>query len=277
MRPPSTVEAFNRIRSEAANPRATCWIGGPSVKYAAAAEAGLFQPYRPALNYEIPDRYHDKSWRWTGIYLGALAFGTNKKFVAENKLDPPTSWNDLLRPEYKGKVGFALPYTSGTALVMLLGTVQRLGEELAFKYLISLDKQVKTYTRAGAACVGQVGVGEIGVCLTFSQDILSMGIGKGYPITLSFPKEGTIYEIGGSALIKNAPAIEKGRRFLDWLQTPAAQGVFSRWHQTPLDPAVPMKEPAVRVTDLSLIDTDNDWAAQHQDRLIARWRKTMEK
>jgi len=61
------------------------------------------------------------------------------------------------------------------------------------------------YNKSGSACVTQVGFGEIGVGLTFSHDIVKKGPSRGFPVVLSFPKEGTGYEIGAIALTKRWP------------------------------------------------------------------------
>src|SRR5580765_1188016 len=131
----STGEALTRIRIEANNPKASVWAVGPGIEFAFAADSGLLEPYQPKVNYKLDARYHDPTYRWTGLYLGAIGFGTNETFLKEKKIKAPTSWKDLLKPEFKGKVAYAYPYTSGTALTILLAIVRVLGEDPAFDYI----------------------------------------------------------------------------------------------------------------------------------------------
>ena len=54
----------------------------------------------------------------------------------------PVSYTHLLKPEFKGQISFAYPYTSGTAYTILATVVQLMGEDEGFKYMMELDKNV---------------------------------------------------------------------------------------------------------------------------------------
>src|SRR5215472_16655993 len=41
-------EAYDRLRSEKANPQADVWYGGPDTTFARSAKEGLLQAYKPA-------------------------------------------------------------------------------------------------------------------------------------------------------------------------------------------------------------------------------------
>ncbi|MFN8621476.1 MAG: ABC transporter substrate-binding protein [Chloroflexota bacterium] len=71
---------------------------GPSAK-----ADGLIQPYKVATWDEIPDSVKDADGYWYGDYYGVLALETNTSIVS----NPPTSYADLLKPEYANQV--ALP------------------------------------------------------------------------------------------------------------------------------------------------------------------------
>ena len=60
----------------------------------------------------IPDTLKDANGAWVGDYWGAVAFGLNTDVVA----NVPATWQDLPKPEYKGKVAMnGDPRTSGSA------------------------------------------------------------------------------------------------------------------------------------------------------------------
>jgi putative spermidine/putrescine transport system substrate-binding protein len=72
---------------------------GPS--FAAQGKAqGLFAPYKNSHWNTIPASLKDPDGYWVGDYYGVIAFGANMAVVKTM----PTSWADLLRPEYKGQV-----------------------------------------------------------------------------------------------------------------------------------------------------------------------------
>ena len=84
---------------------------GPEVR-----EAGLVAPYRVAAWDSIRDEAKDPDGHWWGAYYGVVAFEVNADKVA----DLPTDWDDLLRPEYRGRVSLAGdPHTSSQAIAAI--------------------------------------------------------------------------------------------------------------------------------------------------------------
>ena len=71
---------------------------GPSAK----AE-GLIQPYKVSTWDEIPNEVKDAEGYWYGDYYGVMSIMVNKDLV-ENV---PTSFSDLLKPEYAGQIALA--------------------------------------------------------------------------------------------------------------------------------------------------------------------------
>ena len=116
------------------------------------------------------------------------------------------------------------------------------------------------YNKSGSACVTQVGFGEIGVGLTFSHDIVKKGPSRGFPVVLSFPKEGTGYEIGAIALIKDGPSPTEAKILIDWILSVKAQNLMKKWFRTPLHPRAKVAQGAVTTDKISLIQFDAVWA-----------------
>ena len=167
----------------------------------------------------------------------------------------------------------AYAYTSGTANTLLAAIVQMMGEDAGFDYIAELDRNVHHYNRSGSACVTQVGFGEVGVGIAFSHDIVKKGPAKGYPVVLSFPKEGTGFEIGGMALVKGGSNHAAGKRFMDWALSVRAQNLMQQWFRTPLNPKAEVIQGAVTADKVKLIEFDSVWAANHRQRLVERWRE----
>ena len=120
----SSGETLARLKAEKDNMTASVWYGGPVDGFVAANEEGLIEPYKSPEAANIKEGFKDPNGVWTGIYIGYLGFVGNQKALAEKGLKMPTSWADLLKPEYKGEIVVAHPGSSGTAYTMLATLVQ---------------------------------------------------------------------------------------------------------------------------------------------------------
>ncbi|MFJ9417726.1 ABC transporter substrate-binding protein [Streptomyces sp. NPDC101227] len=77
-----------------------------------AAQQGLFAPYMVAGFADIPNTQKDSIARWANDYGGYISFGCDAKRVQTC----PTSFKDLLKPQYKGQVALnGSPTKSGSA------------------------------------------------------------------------------------------------------------------------------------------------------------------
>lgn len=72
---------------------------GPSFTQQAMDE-GLIEPYKTTNWDEIPDALKDADGNWVGSYYGIMSIGINSTLVP----NPPQTWADLTKPEYKGQV-----------------------------------------------------------------------------------------------------------------------------------------------------------------------------
>ena len=269
----SAGEVLVRIRSERNNPQVALWFGGPSPEFIVAKREGLLAPYAPRIDFEPPPGTFDEAHCWTGFYFGAIGFASNTEILERKGIPPPTSWYDLLKPELKGEISVAYAYTSGTANTLLAAIVQMMGEDAGFDYIARLDRNVHHYNRSGSACVTQVGFGEVAVGIAFSHDIVKKGPAKGYPVVLSFPKEGTGFEIGAMALVKGGANQVAAKRFMDWALSVRAQNLMQKWFRTPLNPKAEVAEGAITADNVKLIQFDSIWAATHRQRLVEQWRE----
>jgi iron(III) transport system substrate-binding protein len=274
----SAGEVLTRLKAESKNPQVSFWFGGPSSEFIAGKKEGLLLPYKSPVGAPfLKGNLKDPQDFWTGFYFGAIGFGNNTSWFEKNKLPLPTSWQDLLKPEFKGNISIAYPYTSGTAFTTLATLVQIMGEDKAFDYWKKLDANIHHYNTSGSACITQAGLGEIAIGIAFSHDILAKGTSKGYPIKGSFPSEGTGYEIGGLALIKGGLEPELAKKFIDWTLSKRAQELMKVWFRIPLNPQAEIAAGATKATDVKLINYDDEWAGNNNKRLIEKWRQTIGK
>ena len=269
----SAGETLARLEAEKRNPQVSVWFGGPSPEYIVAAQRGLLAPFQPPLEHALSAEMRGTGWEWTGFYFGVIGFACNDDYLREHRLTCPASWADLLKPELKGQISLAYPYTSGTAYITVVSLLELLGEDEGWDYLRKLDAQVHHYNSSGSAAVTQVGLGEVAIGIAFAHDILKKGKARGYPVTLSIPREGTASEVGAVALVKGGPQPELGQRFISWLHSERAQNLLAEFYRVPLHPRARIAEGSVRATDVQLIDYDPIAAAARQKEILARWRQ----
>jgi len=81
----------------------------------AAKDEGLIQPYKVSTWDSIPDDAKDAGGYWYGDYYGVLAIGVNKSVITGPS---PTSYADLLKPEYANSVALAGDPRTGNNAIM---------------------------------------------------------------------------------------------------------------------------------------------------------------
>ncbi|MFB6291085.1 MAG: ABC transporter substrate-binding protein [Candidatus Bipolaricaulia bacterium] len=278
----SAGEALARIKAESSNPQASLFFGGSSTAHIGAANAGLLKPYKSTGWQYLSSEYKDPKGRWTGFYTGYIGFVTNTEFLDEHNVEAPDSWQDLLKPVFKNEIIKAYPYTSGTAYTTLISQLQAMGpkdegwDEKDRDYIGKLNKQIHHYTRSGSACVTLVGQGEGAVGIAFSHDILAKGVDKGYPVKLTFPSEGTGFEVGAVSIIKGGPTPETAKTFIDWLMTAEAQSLFKKWFRVPLNPEAELAKGLVTASEVPVIKGFSDsvtWYGEHKSQIVDVWRQ----
>ncbi len=283
----SSGSALARVEAESNNPQSSIWFAGTNSSHIVAGKKGLLASYVSPLSVLIPDNPQFKDLEqhhWIGIYAGFIAFATNENFLKQQNLQPPKSWADLLKPEFKGKIAMAFPFSSGTAYTVLAtllqlgldGTKPRSPEsvEKGFAFAQKLDAQIGQYLESGSGCIALAGTREFPVCISFSHDIAAKGLSKGLPLVMTFPSEGTGSEIGGMALIKGGPETNTlGRLFYDWALSVRAQNLYAHFFRVPLNAKAKVGEGVVQASDIKLVDFDSNWAGENREKFIERWRE----
>lgn len=273
----SSGEILGRIRAEKANPKASIWFGGPADGFIQADEEGLLEKYVSPNAKDIGDKYKDKNGSWSGIYVGYLGFVSNQKLLKEKGVEAPKSWEDLLKPEFKGQISMANPGSSGTAYTALATIVQIMGEEKGLEYMKKLNGQIKSYEKSGTAPARMAGQGEVMVGVSFLHDGIKYREEGMKDLVMTAPSEGTGYETGAVGIIKGGPDQEAAKKFVDWCLTKKAQElgqtVGSYQFLTNKDAQAPKL--AEELKDTKLINYDLDWAGKNRSALVEKWSKAI--
>ncbi len=269
----SSGEALARLRSEKDNPQFDIWWGGPVDGFVAAAQDGLLEPYDSPNMANLRDQKLFKAAdnAWAGVYVGTLGFGTNTNWLAENPdVKAPTSWDDLLKPEFKGQIMVAHPSSSGTSFTALCTILQLMGEEKGWEFIRQYAGQVSQFTKSGAAPANFVGQGEAAVGIVFSHDIVA-AIENGSPMELTFPAEGTGYEIGGVGLIKGAKHPDTAKQWFDWALEPATQELGPKYEAFQAPTVTGAKASRPELLDVKLIDYDFNYCGSNKTAIVDKF------
>jgi len=109
----SSAQENEAIRSLKGDSRAPDVVDVSLAFAIAGANEGLYAKYFNTNYKTIPRALKDTRGFWMGDYWGAVSIGYNKSLVS----NPPKTWTDLLKPEYKGKVAMnGSPLSSGSAI-----------------------------------------------------------------------------------------------------------------------------------------------------------------
>ena len=271
----SSGEALVRVIAEKNNPQVDVLFGGPVETHSAGIKEGVFEPYKPPTYGILADRFKDPQGYWVGIADDPLVFMSNKKFLAEKKLNPPASWNDLLDPAYKGMIQMADARTSGTAVTRVFSILEVFGrnEDKAFDYMKKLRANVQAYTKSGGGGTIPVGLGQAGAGIFFIVDALKTQQ-ESYDVAVSFPKEGIGTSTEAIALLKGAKNPDAAKKLIDWSASPAMQTLFAKYkiNFLPTHPDVQVEPSLAAVLKgANIFPIDSAWAGENRKRIVDLW------
>jgi iron(III) transport system substrate-binding protein len=115
-----------------------------------------------------------------------------------------------------------------------------------------------------------VGAGEAAVGIVFSHDIVKQ-MENGWPLTLTFPEEGTGYEIGGTALIKGAKNPELAKLWIDWALTPAAQELGPKYQAFQAPTVIGAQASRPELLEVNLINYDFQYCGNNKKDFVDRF------
>lgn len=103
--------------------------------------------------------YGHKKYAPSCMTYGAVI--VNKKVLADNGLEMPKTYDDLLDSKYKGLIAMPNPKSSGTGYLFYNGLVSVLGQDAALEYFDKLNSNIKEFTSSGSAPIKAANRGEI--------------------------------------------------------------------------------------------------------------------
>lgn len=231
-------QALSQLLAERNNPQADVGFNhGITFAMKGAAE-GLYAPYKPKHWAQIPADLKDAQGRWFTIYTGTIGFAVNKEALGAG-VPVPRSWNDLLKPVYRGKVGFLDPSSAFVGYVVCTAANLALGGTLdnwepGVAYLKKLFENAPMTPKQTS--YARVVKGEIPIMIDYDFNAYRMRYADKVDVEWVIPTEGTITVPYVAYLVKGAQRAENGKRLLDFLLDDGGQAAFARGFVRPVRP-----------------------------------------
>jgi iron(III) transport system substrate-binding protein len=148
--------------------------------------------------------------------------------------------------------------------------LQMKGEEAGWEYMRNFAANVLQFTRSGSAPARFTGAGEAAVAVVFSHDIVTQ-IEAGLPLELTFPAEGTGYEVGGTAIVKGAKHLDLAQLWVDWALSPAAQEIGPQYQAFQAPTVIGAEASRPELLEVELIDYDFDYCGSNKQAFVDRF------
>jgi iron(III) transport system substrate-binding protein len=131
----STGVVTAKLLAEADNIQADVVWGTAASSLLVLEDKNLLAPYAPEGVGRVLSQFKsDKAVpTWVGIDVWETAFVINTDECARLGIDVPTSYDDLLKPEYAGLIVMSNPSSSGTGYLTVNGILQLMGTDAGWE------------------------------------------------------------------------------------------------------------------------------------------------
>ena len=140
----------------------------------------------------------------------------NTEVLQEKGLAEPTSYEDLLKPEYKGLISMANPKSSGTGYMFYKSLVNAWGEDKAVAYFDALTPNVLQYTSSGSGPVNALLQKEVAVGFGMTSHAVTQ-INEGAKLKIIYFDEGSPYTMYGQSIIAGKEQRQSVKEVFDFL------------------------------------------------------------
>jgi len=255
-------QALSQLIAEKSNPVADVVYYGVNFGMKAKA-ADVIEPYKPKGWDQVTAGLKDADGAWTTIHSGTLGLFINKDALGGNPV--PACWKDLLKPQYKGMVGYldpssaAVGYVGAVAVNIALG-----GTDSDFTPAVNFFKDLHKNQPIvpKQTSYARVVSGEIPILFDYDFNAYRAKYGESGNFDFVIPCEGSVVFPYVTSLVKNAPDKDKAQKVLDYFLSDKGQAM---WANAYLRPARPIELPQA-VKSKFLPDADYaraksvDWA-----------------
>ena len=199
--------------------------------YGRMKKDGWLLPYKPKSLPELVDAfrpYNDPEDSFVVTAAGLVLITYNSSAVAA--AEAPKKWMDLTDPKWKGKVSIGHPGFSG-----YVGTwVVQMKKLYGWDYFKKLELNKPRIGRSINDTVTMLNAKESVVASGPSATTLESKA-KGNPLAVVYPEDGAVLMVSPSGILKNAPAPNAAKLFIEFLLGRDANEIMVKQHQDPVN------------------------------------------
>jgi putative spermidine/putrescine transport system substrate-binding protein len=254
----SSAEVIQFFKDDKQNP-AVC--GDIGIAFTGPADAnGVGIDYLPEQAKALPQKYRSKTGGWEADVTGVISILVNKDKVP----NPPKSFADLKKPEYKGKIFMKNPEESGTGQATVFAVAAALGEGKDGFDLDGALKFFKELQDAGQFAKAKFSDeaferGETPIALGYDYVYLATAKemkAKGVHAEVSIPTDGGVWAPSALVCNKNTTAPDLAKLAMDYALSDEGQKLFAQVGAHPIRAVT---------GDLQLSDADKaNWLPEAQ-------------
>jgi len=140
----------------------------------------------------------------------------NEDFLTARNLPVPNSYQDLIKPEYRGVLSMPNPKSSGTGYFFLKNLVNVWGEDAAFEYFDRFAENVLQFTSSGGGPINALIQGEAGIALGMTFSAVNLINTREVPLRIIYFEEGSPYTIYGMGIVKGKDSKQAVREVFEF-------------------------------------------------------------
>ena len=220
-----TGELLKRVESEQANPLGDIFWGGSLSTM--KPQMNLFEDYQSVNEEFVREDMKNTEGPLTRFTDIPSVIMVNTDLIGNIEVN---GYEDLLKPELKGKIACADPSKSSSSYEHLINMLYAMGNgsdpESGWDYVGKLCENLDSKLLSGSSAVYKgVADGEYVVGLTFEEGAAKY-VADGAPVKIVYMKEGVISKPDGVYIIKNAKNMDNAKLFIDFITGKDAQTII---------------------------------------------------
>lgn len=271
-----TGELLAKIEDEIEEPSGDVMWGGSITTL--ESNASLFQIYNSSNEDEVYPEHKNEVGYVTRFSIIPSVIMINNNLIGDIVVD---GYLDLLNPRLKGKIAFADPSKSSSSFEHVINQLYAMGEgnpDSAWAYLEKFIGQLEGKLLSGSPEVYRgVANGQFSIGLTF-EEAAAKYVRDGAPVSIVYPKEGTIVKADGVAIIKNAKNLVNAKAFVDFVTSHEIQTLIStELNRRSVRMDVGVAEGLKEIKDIYVIQDDSNWIAKNRTSVLKRYFELFDK